>query len=275
MGELNRPVPTESNPQWYDTLPDRLEEEIRLMKEFHPSFDLSHSAGESIFWTGYAKALRSDGSVITVLKIKIECPAAYPFLFPLVYDSENILFNRGCPHLSNSSGGFFTLCYGNRLDPQLDFQGSTRVKDVVNYVCIFLARQWHFERYGFWPDGQPHGELAFLYHEIKQDVLNPDDLCPCGLTEKTYRHCHMPAVLNVLNQWDLSLKGEIRKRVDQVSGRNDPCPCGSDKKFKKCCSPKLNYSSKFFLFMKFPEFFDFDLFRRDNILNALCGMKTE
>jgi hypothetical protein len=26
----------------------------------------------------------------------------------------------------------------------------------------------------------------------------------------------------------------------EKTGRNDPCPCGSGKKFKKCCLPKLN-----------------------------------
>ena len=25
------------------------------------------------------------------------------------------------------------------------------------------------------------------------------------------------------------------KRLDSKTGRNDPCPCGSGKKFKKCC----------------------------------------
>lgn len=37
------------------------------------------------------------------------------------------------------------------------------------------------------------------------------------------------------------LGGEINPRSEQVKtqkvGRNDPCPCGSGKKFKKCCSP--------------------------------------
>ena len=27
-------------------------------------------------------------------------------------------------------------------------------------------------------------------------------------------------------------------RVERRVGRNDPCPCGSGKKFKKCCVPK-------------------------------------
>jgi uncharacterized protein YecA (UPF0149 family) len=30
----------------------------------------------------------------------------------------------------------------------------------------------------------------------------------------------------------LELHGAERKRI----GRNDPCPCGSGKKYKKCCS---------------------------------------
>ncbi|WP_270382502.1 SEC-C metal-binding domain-containing protein, partial [Escherichia coli] len=25
------------------------------------------------------------------------------------------------------------------------------------------------------------------------------------------------------------------KRAENMPGRNDPCPCGSGKKFKKCC----------------------------------------
>ena len=28
---------------------------------------------------------------------------------------------------------------------------------------------------------------------------------------------------------------EERKRAFKKTGRNDPCPCGSGKKFKKCC----------------------------------------
>lgn len=28
------------------------------------------------------------------------------------------------------------------------------------------------------------------------------------------------------------------KRVDEKTGRNEPCPCGSGKKYKKCCGAK-------------------------------------
>lgn len=33
--------------------------------------------------------------------------------------------------------------------------------------------------------------------------------------------------------WDGRL---VAKRSNKDVGRNDPCPCGSGKKFKKCCS---------------------------------------
>ena len=34
---------------------------------------------------------------------------------------------------------------------------------------------------------------------------------------------------------DGTVKGETYKRDFKPVGRNDPCPCGSGKKFKKCC----------------------------------------
>lgn len=34
------------------------------------------------------------------------------------------------------------------------------------------------------------------------------------------------------------LKPETYRREDPKVGRNDPCPCGSGKKFKKCCAKK-------------------------------------
>jgi len=32
--------------------------------------------------------------------------------------------------------------------------------------------------------------------------------------------------------------GIIRARAEKKIGRNEPCPCGSGKKFKKCCLGK-------------------------------------
>jgi preprotein translocase subunit SecA len=33
-------------------------------------------------------------------------------------------------------------------------------------------------------------------------------------------------------------KGTTQRRTDDKVGRNDPCPCGSGKKYKKCCMKK-------------------------------------
>jgi hypothetical protein len=35
---------------------------------------------------------------------------------------------------------------------------------------------------------------------------------------------------------DGSMKGETVRKVLPKVGRNDPCPCGSGKKYKKCCA---------------------------------------
>jgi uncharacterized protein YecA (UPF0149 family) len=50
-------------------------------------------------------------------------------------------------------------------------------------------------------------------------------------------------VFNILNKEDISTKKEkrireIKKKKRHKIGRNDYCPCGSGKKFKKCCLGK-------------------------------------
>lgn len=53
--------------------------------------------------------------------------------------------------------------------------------------------------------------------------------------------------LSSLEEWDAVLAGEERREIkreyidtitaksQKTAGRNDPCPCGSGKKYKKCC----------------------------------------
>ena len=38
-------------------------------------------------------------------------------------------------------------------------------------------------------------------------------------------------------QWDSDADGSYRRK-DKKIGRNDPCPCGSGKKYKNCCMNK-------------------------------------
>jgi len=243
--------------QWYELYPERLAAEVELMRTAFPDFVLTHTSGENITWSGKVTCSLDDGTELYSLNIKIECPQNYPVVFPKVFDLDEVLDRKKCPHLNDDKK---TLCYGNRLDSSLNFLGDTRVKNVVEYIAVFLGRQWYFERYGHWPDGQLHGANTFLDYELKSGRIEPTALCPCALNDKTYRDCHMKGVANLLLQMDNHLKPEIRNGIPKI-GRNDPCPCGklkddgSPMKYKKCCEQNLNFpNSKTFLFFKFPQF---------------------
>ena len=71
------------------------------------------------------------------------------------------------------------------------------------------------------------------------------------IREKTARHiltaiprpAHQIKRVQIANPVNAGLEGQVRKNVnvtkvktaEQTTGRNDPCPCGSGKKFKNCC----------------------------------------
>ena len=38
-----------------------------------------------------------------------------------------------------------------------------------------------------------------------------------------------------INDLEILLNPPKQKRTEKKIGRNDPCPCGSGKKYKKCC----------------------------------------
>ncbi len=244
--------------QWYQLYPERLAEEIELMNSWFPHIILDYKDGKNVSWTGRVSCHLEDGAELYALEVRIECPRDYPIVFPKVIDVNGVLIDKKCPHLNDDKK---TLCYGNRLDPSLDFISGTRIKNVVEYIAVFLGRQWHFERYGYWPHGQLHGIHTFLDHEVKVGRIDPLALCPCALSEKTYKDCHMRGVANILLEMESKLKPEIRSKIVKPE-RNSPCPCGAKKpdgsavKFKKCCERNLNFpSSKAFLFLKFPNIF--------------------
>ena len=57
----------------------------------------------------------------------------------------------------------------------------------------------------------------------------------------------VPSRILICYAREKSLEGSIdlvRKSMSQRIGRNDPCPCGSGKKYKRCCSSKDEESTK-------------------------------
>ncbi|MBO4261299.1 MAG: SEC-C domain-containing protein [Clostridia bacterium] len=91
--------------------------------------------------------------------------------------------------------------------------------------------------------------------ETEIDVENVEEDTAVSLSivwEKLYYNmCKAKAPwLYELEQWDgildadkrLEIRSQYKKDMQAVStkvGRNDPCPCGSGKKYKKCCGKDL------------------------------------
>lgn len=76
--------------------------------------------------------------------------------------------------------------------------------------------------------------------EDKRCILeSPDDISE---DEKYFKlREYLDLNLPYLQNFSLSSKKEIRQKDIEIVGRNDLCPCGSNKKFKKCCGKELYY----------------------------------
>ena len=88
-----------------------------------------------------------------------------------------------------------------------------------------------------------------LKEKIELETLEADTKVELDIDwEKLYFNMHNAKAdwLYTLEQWDDILTWEKREEIEkeykeslQVHvehiGRNDPCPCGSGKKYKKCC----------------------------------------
>jgi uncharacterized protein len=83
--------------------------------------------------------------------------------------------------------------------------------------------------------------MLMLYHEHDEDPkMRPEPITP---EKREDIIAHMAAGLigvyryfraNQKAQAGCALVPESRRMTSKV-GRNDPCPCGSAKKYKKCC----------------------------------------
>jgi uncharacterized protein YecA (UPF0149 family) len=83
-------------------------------------------------------------------------------------------------------------------------------------------------------DASLQSELApELLHEIKNIVLQ-DKI----YVDRLKRHYHM--FKEVVDSEDFELEDEDYIAPRPAIGRNDPCPCGSSKKYKHCCGRQKN-----------------------------------
>ena len=87
-------------------------------------------------------------------------------------------------------------------------------------------REYQMEGYDMFTD---------MIRRIKEDTL--EKLCMVQIQkEERIEQIHRPSTENyVLSHGDTAAVSKTVKRESKKIGRNDPCPCGSGKKYKKCC----------------------------------------
>ena len=63
---------------------------------------------------------------------------------------------------------------------------------------------------------------------------------PAPAPEPMFQHKEQPQQLSYSNEPEevLAAAAPVQARAENKPGRNDPCPCGSGKKYKKCCGAK-------------------------------------
>jgi preprotein translocase subunit SecA len=68
-------------------------------------------------------------------------------------------------------------------------------------------------------------------HLLQQDLLGAPHLGEGGEPDTT----QAPAPTAAQSVFEQAMQQKPVQRVQKTAGRNDPCPCGSGKKFKSCC----------------------------------------
>lgn len=140
---------------------------------------------------------------------------------------------------------FFEVYYEKEKNAYADILAAK--ENVVSGTVAELAQRFsldEMEMVGF-----IDGINTSLKQEIELKTLEADSPVTLDIDwEKLYFNMHKATAewLYNLEQWDGILSEEKREEITkeykyslQVHvehiGRNDPCPCGSGKKYKKCC----------------------------------------
>ena len=77
--------------------------------------------------------------------------------------------------------------------------------------------------------------VAFLQKHNFKTMLH---LVPREQVDRAQIMKKMIATLNEANKAGNEKSAPVTKKKSQKVGRNDPCPCGSGKKYKNCCGKK-------------------------------------
>ena len=82
--------------------------------------------------------------------------------------------------------------------------------------------------------------ICGYFDEVEQDMFKPEE----SFFKRDLLNI-FDRYNNITTTWygytrkdELSDSGKEPLRVEEKAGRNDPCPCGSGKKYKRCCLNK-------------------------------------
>ncbi|MDF2674184.1 MAG: hypothetical protein K0R09_2452 [Clostridiales bacterium] len=120
--------------------------------------------------------------------------------------------------------------------------------NILSGTIETLAKEYNMDLVTF--TGFIHGINTSLNNPVDMDSLTEDTELKLEIDfEKLYFNMHVAKAdwLYNITEWDGILSQEKREEIEKdykkskivvkedKIGRNDPCPCGSGKKYKKCC----------------------------------------
>ena len=71
---------------------------------------------------------------------------------------------------------------------------------------------------------------------IGMDIITTGDFSITNYNEHTTMSFRTPSIQTI--DFVRGMKEGVNVVKDKIPGRNDPCPCGSGKKYKHCCGNK-------------------------------------
>ena len=89
--------------------------------------------------------------------------------------------------------------------------------------------------------GHPEWQAAY---QLVDDVIGEMENWSCFDPSVDGFDSLNPSLSRALQPTGSPLRPLVPVRVEPVAGRNDPCPCGSGKKFKKCCGDQAALMAK-------------------------------
>ncbi len=102
-------------------------------------------------------------------------------------------------------------------------------------ISVFLPNKVVFRQLRV-TEGEVYGQADVL---IGMDIISQGDFAVTNMEGKTTHSFRIPSVERI-DFVEQSRKQRTVKAIPKV-GRNDPCPCGSGRKYKNCCLNKYKY----------------------------------